>query len=107
MGKKAKKNPEPTSDGKAPVPLPEEGAIQAEPGVASAAAEGGPVPPALSPAPLPLESLSAADLGAFFELTFPDKRLLALCHELGLHTPGYRPGALPPDPAAPALAAQF
>ena len=107
MGKKAKKNPEPTSDGKAPVPLPEEGAIQAEPGVASAAAEGGPVPPALSAAPLPLESLSAADLGAFFELTFPDKRLLALCHELGLHTPGYRLEALPPDHVARVLADEF
>src|SRR5712691_677345 len=57
-------------------------------------------PPPISSARLPLLDLSSGDLGAFFELCFPDKRLLALCHELKLHTPGYRLEALPPDQVA-------
>jgi hypothetical protein len=107
MGKKAKKKAEATSDGEAPLPLPGEGATPAQPEGAPGSAEGAPEPAALSTAPLPLETLSAADLGALFELTFPDKRLLALCHELGLHTPGYRLEALPPDQVARVLADEF
>jgi hypothetical protein len=63
--------------------------------------------PPLSTAPLPLPDLPAADLGAFFELAFPDKRLLELCHELKLHTPGYRLEALPPDQVARVLADEY
>src|SRR5438067_10463795 len=66
-----------------------------------------PEPPPISSAPLPLTELSAADLGAFFELSFPDKRLIELCHELKLHTPGYRLEALPPDQVARVLADEY
>src|SRR5256886_9141666 len=107
VGKKAKKKPEATSAGEAPVPDPGEGATLAQPEGAPGPAEGAAGPPALSAAPLPLDGLPAPDLGAFFELTFPDKRLLALCHELGLHTPGYRLEALPPDQVARVLADEF
>src|SRR3989442_9569363 len=64
-------------------------------------------PPPISSAPLPLLDLSAGDLGAFFELCFPDKRLVELCHELDLHTPGYRLEALPPDQVARVLADEY
>src|SRR5712691_7466226 len=64
-------------------------------------------PPPISSARLPLLDLSSGDLGAFFELCFPDKRLLALCHELKLHTPGYRLEALPPDQVARVLADEY
>src|SRR5229473_7660832 len=64
-------------------------------------------PPPISSARLPLLDLSPGDLGAFFELCFPDKRLLALCHELKLHTPGYRLEALPPDQVARVLADEY
>jgi hypothetical protein len=64
-------------------------------------------PPPLSSAPLPVADLSAADLGAFFELCFPDKRLIELCHELKLHTPGYRLETLPPDQVARVLADEY
>ena len=96
MGKKTKKAtpsaeiaPAPAPDSPAPTP--------AQP----------PEPPPISQAPLPLTELSAGDLGAFFELCFPDKRLLALCHELKLHTPGYRLEALPPDQVARVLADEY
>ena len=63
-----------------------------------------PGPPAeqatISSAPLPLKDLSADFLGAFFELAFPDKRLLELCRELKITTPGYRLETLPPDQVA-------
>jgi hypothetical protein len=95
--------------------LPE--AADAETGVAASAAESGgaggageggaaeepPLAP-ISAAPLPLELLPPDFLGAFFELCFPDRRLLALCHELQLTTPGYRLEALPPDQVARVLA---
>jgi len=64
-------------------------------------------PPPISSAPLPLLDLPPADLGAFFELCFPDKRLIQLCHELKLHTPGYRLEALPPDQVARVLADEY
>src|SRR5438128_796016 len=64
-------------------------------------------PPPISSAPLPLLDLSAGDLGAFFELCFPDKRLIELCRELKLHTPGYRLEALPPDQVARVLADEY
>jgi hypothetical protein len=96
MGKKTKKStpsaeiaPAPTPDSPAPAP--------AQP----------PEPPPISQAPLPLTELSAGDLGAFYELCFPDKRLIALCHELKLHTPGYRLEALPPDQVARVLADEY
>jgi hypothetical protein len=107
MGKKAKKKAEATSDGEAPGPLPVEGATPPEADAVQPSGEGAAEAPALSSAPLPLESLSAPELGAFFELTFPDRRLVALCHELGLHTPGYRLEALPPDQVARVLADEY
>ena len=67
-------------------------------------AEGQPTP---SSAPLPLLELPAQFLGAFFELCFPDKRLLALCRELRITTPGYRLETLPPDQVARVLADEF
>src|SRR5207248_1646313 len=63
--------------------------------------------PPISSAPLSLVDLPAADLGAFFELCFPDKRLIELCQELKLHTPGYRLEALPPDQVARVLADEY
>src|SRR5207248_10303151 len=63
--------------------------------------------PPISSAPLSLVDLPAADLGAFFELCFPDKRLIELCRELKLHTPGYRLEALPPDQVARVLADEY
>jgi Txe/YoeB family toxin of Txe-Axe toxin-antitoxin module len=83
-------------------------AERADPPEASAAA--GPESPSLPPissAPLPLVDLPAPDLGAFFELCFPDKRLIELCHELKLHTPGYRLEALPPDQVGRVLADEY
>jgi len=74
---------------------------------ASSSTATGPQLPPISPAPLPLLDLPAADLGAFFELCFPDKRLVELCHELKLHTPGYRLEALPPDQVARVLADEY
>src|SRR2546430_10734941 len=68
VGKKAKKKPEATSAGEAPVPDPGEGATLAQPEGAPGPAEGAAGPPALSAAPLPLDGLPAPDLGAFFEL---------------------------------------
>jgi predicted nucleic acid-binding Zn-ribbon protein len=64
-------------------------------------------PPPISSAPLSLLDLPGADLGAFLELCFPDKRLVELCHELKLHTPGYRLEALPPDQVARVLADEY
>jgi predicted nucleic acid-binding Zn-ribbon protein len=66
-----------------------------------------PTPPPISSARLPLVDLSPGDLGAFFELCFPDKRLVELCRELQLHTPGYRLEALPPDQVARVLADEY
>src|SRR4051812_19528640 len=65
MGKKLKKSKDEAS---APFAAAPETAPAAE----------APPPPAASTAPLPLTHLPAADLGAFFELSFPDKRLLEL-----------------------------
>jgi predicted nucleic acid-binding Zn-ribbon protein len=58
----------------------------------------------LSSAPLPLDRLDARALGEFFELCFPDKRLLELCGELKLYSPGYRLEAMPPNQVARLLA---
>ncbi|TMA28344.1 MAG: hypothetical protein E6J78_06785 [Deltaproteobacteria bacterium] len=58
----------------------------------------------ISPAPLPLDRLDAARLGEFLELCFPDKRLLDLCGELRLYSPGYRLEAMPPNQVARLLA---
>ncbi len=64
-----------------------------------------PEPP--STAPLPLGDLGADYLGVFFELCFPDKRLVNVCRELKLTTPGYRLEALPPDQVARVLADEY
>ena len=93
----------------------DEGRAGAEPGAAVGSGEGtasAPGPgateePPLAPiskAPLPFELLPPDFLGAFFEICFPDRRLLELCRELQLTTPGYRLEALPPDQVARVLA---
>jgi len=58
----------------------------------------------LSGAQLPLLQLDERALGEFFELCFSDKRLLELCGELRLYSPGYRLEAMPPDQVARMLA---
>jgi len=60
----------------------------------------------LSTAPLPLLQLDARALAEFLELTFSDRRLLELCAELRLYSPGYRMDAMPPDQVAQMLAAE-
>jgi mRNA-degrading endonuclease RelE of RelBE toxin-antitoxin system len=77
---------------------------------AKAKADPGP-PPAgpeqeipVSTAPLPLESLEAQALGELLELCFADRRLLELCGELRLYSPGYRLEAMPPNQVARLLA---
>ena len=108
MGKKGKKRPDAVPEGEPAAPPPDEGAPGAQPAAAAAQpADTAPEVPPPSRAPLPLDVFSAADLGAFFELTFPDKRLVALCHEIGLHTPGYRLETLPPDQIARVLADEY
>jgi hypothetical protein len=84
---------------------PGQGEATPAPGAAVAAA--GQEPAAPSTAPLPLADLSADFLGGFFELCFPDKRLLQLCRELGITTPGYRLEALPPEQVARVLADEY
>lgn len=58
----------------------------------------------ISDAPLPLLQLDARALGEFLELCFPDKRLLELCGELRLYSPGYRLEAMPLNQVARMLA---
>jgi len=58
----------------------------------------------ISDAPLPLEMLDGQALGEFFELAFTDKRLLELCSELRLYSPGYRIEQMPPNQVARMLA---
>jgi hypothetical protein len=58
----------------------------------------------LSTAPLPLSQLDARALGEFFELSFSDRRLLELCEELKLYSPGYRLEQMPPNQVARMLA---
>lgn len=58
----------------------------------------------ISSAKLPLLELDARALGEFFELSFADKRLLELCGELRLYSPGYRIENMPPDQVARMLA---
>ena len=78
----------------------------AQPG-AGPAEDGPPAPPPLSTAALPLLSLEAQWLGAFLECCFADKRLVSLCHELKIITPGYRIEALPPEQVARVLADEY
>src|SRR5256714_1994601 len=74
----------------------------------AAAAE--PAPPAaveeipISDAKLPLLELDGRALGELLELCFSDKRLLELCGELRLYSPGYRLEAMPPNQVARLLA---
>src|SRR5712691_6889877 len=58
----------------------------------------------LSAAPLPIDRLDARALGEFLELCFADKRLLQLCEELRLYSPGYRLESMPPNQVARLLA---
>ena len=58
----------------------------------------------ISSAPLPLQLLEARALGEFLELCFADRRLLELCGELRLYSPGYRLEAMPPNQVARLLA---
>jgi hypothetical protein len=58
----------------------------------------------LSTAPLQLLLLEPALLGEFFELCFADRRLLELCEELRLYSPGYRIENMPPNQVARMLA---
>jgi mRNA-degrading endonuclease RelE of RelBE toxin-antitoxin system len=58
----------------------------------------------ISSAPLPLKQLDARALGEFLELCFGDRRLLELCGELRLYSPGYRLEAMPPNQVARMLA---
>ncbi|HXL40548.1 MAG TPA: hypothetical protein VN928_08345 [Myxococcales bacterium] len=58
----------------------------------------------ISAAPLPLQQLDARALGEFLELCFADRRLLELCGELRLYSPGYRLESMPPNQVARLLA---
>lgn len=58
----------------------------------------------ISTAPLPLEQVDARAMGEFLELCFADRRLLELCGELRLYSPGYRLEAMPPNQVARLLA---
>jgi predicted nucleic acid-binding Zn-ribbon protein len=58
----------------------------------------------LSDAPLPLLQLAPQSLGEFFELCFADRRLIELCEELRLYSPGYRLDKMPPNQVARLLA---
>ena len=85
MGKKDKQKPKPEGPAK-PVAAEPEAEIP------------------LSTAALPLFALPPDLLGEFLELVFPDKRLLELCAELKLYSPGYRLDQLPPNQVARMLA---
>ncbi len=58
----------------------------------------------ISSAPLPLLDLEARALGEFLELCFGDRRLIELCEELRLYSPGYRLDKMPPNQVARLLA---
>jgi hypothetical protein len=58
----------------------------------------------LSKAALPLALLDGRGLGELLELTFSDKRLLDLCGDLRLYSPGYRLESMPPNQVARMLA---
>jgi predicted nucleic acid-binding Zn-ribbon protein len=115
MGKKNKKRDAPrtspsSSPSTSPSPSPSSStspSTSSSTSTSPSPSDSPPSPPPISSARLPLLDLSPGDLGAFFELCFPDKRLVALCHELQLHTPGYRLEALPPDQVARVLADEY
>jgi Txe/YoeB family toxin of Txe-Axe toxin-antitoxin module len=111
MGKKKKREAGATATADAAAATESAAPADAErtdpPEASAAATPESPSLPPISSAPLPLVDLPAADLGAFFELCFHDKRLIELCHELKLHTPGYRLEALPPDQVARVLADEY
>ncbi|HET7784359.1 MAG TPA: hypothetical protein VFL36_00160 [Myxococcales bacterium] len=81
-----------------PGPVPAQAAPQPPP----AAPQQEEIP--LSDAPLPLLRLEPQPLGEFFELCFADRRLLELCEELRLYSPGYRLDKMPPNQVARLLA---
>lgn len=97
MGKKKKEKQAadaPAAEATAPAAAPPDGKAPPEPAQPSSA-------------PLPLAALPPDFLGAFFELCFPDKRLVELCREQRITTPGYRLEALPPQDVAMVLAEEF
>src|SRR5438445_13447990 len=105
MGKKNKQRPSTSPSTPTPPPSSSPTAPPTPAAPPTSTSDAG--PPPISSAPLPLLDLSAGDLGAFFELCFPDKRLIELCGELKLHTPGYRLEALPPDQVARVLGDEY
>src|SRR5713101_3980941 len=117
MGKKNKKREAPqtspspsTSPSSSPSPSPSPSSPpppSSSTSTSPSPSDSPPSPPPISSARLPLLDLSPGDLGAFFELCFPHTRPVALCHELKLHTPGYRLEALPPDQVARVLADEY
>jgi hypothetical protein len=58
----------------------------------------------ISAAPLPLAQLDPRAIGEFLELCFADNRLLEICAELQLYSPGYRLESMPPNQVARLLA---
>jgi len=99
---------------KAAAAAPGEGAVshpaaqtEAAPPEAPSANESAAQEPPLSGAPLPLFALEADWLGGFLELCFADQRLVGLCRELKITTPGYRLEALPPEQVARVLADEY
>jgi hypothetical protein len=79
-------------------------AAQNPPGTAQAQSAPQPEEIPLSDAPLPLLRLEPQALGEFFELCFADRRLLELCEQLRLYSPGYRLDKMPPNQVARLLA---
>src|SRR3954466_2683964 len=79
-------------------------AARSEPGPVPAQPTPQPEEIPLSEAPLPLLRLEPQALGEFFELCFADRRLLELCEELRLYSPGYRLDKMPPNQVARLLA---
>jgi len=76
-----------------------EAAQEAQPPAAPEAEE---IP--ISAAPLPLLQLEPRTLGELLELCFGDRRLIELCEELRLYSPGYRLDKMPPNQVARLLA---
>ncbi len=74
------------------------------PDAAASAAAGPAAEIPLSTAALPLLALEPDLLGELFELCFADRRLLDLCGELKLYSPGYRIESMPPNQVARMLA---
>src|SRR3954466_15380263 len=79
-------------------------AARSEPGPVPAQPTPQPEEIPLSEAPLPLLQLEPRTLGELLELCFGDRRLIELCEELRLYSPGYRLDKMPPNQVARLLA---